>query len=618
MTQDSFERIEADLAGGMRLCLEQEAAARATDVSEVLKALEDRDHGRLRQLFGEQPPLALVAFDTPGIQHYVFKVARPGDRQGGSNVVADLTRGEDGSSDEKRTRGVASSSSILRDQGISPLAEVYGGAGGGLVLTPAHRARAVIAPLEAALERATHGDLVTAATALEVWPSDLEEEEGTGEVGGDPVGEGVGEWDVPSPSRGYPAVLAALFARLDRRRADILRLPPRIPATRQRERCQACGERPATTPRRRGEQREEVCAPCLSRGQAAGRLRREVEQARTSHDLFAEQETDPMLALVYADGANFGQSFSRVGSPAQHRALSLAVESAFERALAAAVRVCGIEEGRYQAPIRGGDDLVVLLSARHASRFICALVPALEKHLSPDHNQLLRSVLSCSSGLRQAVERFGVGVGVAIADDKFPDRILLGYARELLKNAKARIHQSTDASGLSRGDGEGREVESQPIRSAVDFMVLRSGNPLNGSIRTLRAAHFERSAAQPPSPEPALLLTLRPYSFAEFQELAQRAEALHMHVGSSQIHAVARAIQTGYWESQSFFRYQNARAKDKSQRLGWAAFRCAVGQPKLATVDELLWQERGGRKCTDFLDAIELCSLMGGATENRR
>ena len=55
----------------MELSFDQIDGALKRIVSDALAASADR---------GDDPSLALVAFDTPGIQDYIFKVRRPVDR----------------------------------------------------------------------------------------------------------------------------------------------------------------------------------------------------------------------------------------------------------------------------------------------------------------------------------------------------------------------------------------------------------------------------------------------------------------------------------------------------------------------------------------------------------
>ncbi len=501
-------------------------------------------------------------------------------------LVAGFTRPQ-----EQRPKSLSKILELLElDWGVV----IFAGAGSGLLLVPKHRAEEVSDAIEGALKEATHGDLSTAAAHLLVWPQDLGLDDGSDSAGqpeqlDSPVADFLAP---PLRTSAYARTLAALYAVLDQRRAEIIPLPQKVPATRQLDRCQACWSRPATETRARGDDQERVCKPCLDRGQAAGELKR-IEQARTTYDLFPEEDQHKRrLAVLYVDGANFGGAFAQVSSPIQHRALSLAVEDAFAQALKDSLKNCGIHEGRYQTPIRGGDDLVILLSAHHAFHFVRLFVPAVEQHLSLEHHPFFKNAFSGSSQeLKHALDKLGVGVGIAIADETFPDRLLLRYAKELLTSAKKVIHE-------------------KKTRSAVDFLVLRSGNPLNGSIDQLRQDHFQRAAGEKGQAKPALHLTQRPYAFADLCKFLDQVEHLARRVPTSQLHAVQRAVDAGYHESRSFFRYQNARDSKADSQSGWSAYRRARGV-SLAQVDQLLWQKReDGVLTTDYLDAVEVQDLL--------
>lgn len=606
MSQLSYKTIQADRDRALRRALE--ASASADRREGVLAAFERNDGEALRRLFDGEAPLALVAFDTPGIQSYVFKAERPGDRQGGSYFVADFTRDPSETSGPENTRPAPSVYGILSALGIRSEAVIFAGAGSGLLLVAAGEARPVIAKVEAALRDLTKGDLRTAAASLAVWPVDLRPH--TPEPG--PGRKALAEWLAPARSASrYARTLAALYALLDRRRGELAALPVPVDGNTLIKDgvgglCQSCGQRVGTKPRPRGDV---VCELCQARGQEAGKHKRELDQASTTLDLFKEGEERPRLALLYADGSNFGAAFADLESPAQHRALSLAVDKAFAAAVEAGLEACG--GPNHQKPIHGGDDLVMMLSARHVFDFTTAFVREVEERLSLSGNPLLRDAFQeASAPLRNAIDQFGVGVGIAIADETFPDRLLLRYAKELLRSAKRRIHASKDPA-----DAGSTDTGSKSVRSAIDFMVLRSGNPLNGSVDQLRKSHFVRCATAPGSSEPTLHWTRRPYSLETLAPFIENTKALTETVPAAQLHAVLRTVHAGYHESLNFFRYQNARDLRGEGGRGWAAYRRRRETP-LSKVHQLLWQERGEDAAdTDFVDMMEIHDLFAPAQE---
>ncbi len=585
MTQKTFKTIQSNLAKAQQDALFAEAKTRGLDPVTVRGRGEPPDNAAIRDLFRTGPPLALIAFDTPGIQRYVFKATRPGDRQGGSNFVAELTRPSDKLNGGSRNQSAPSVYRRLDALQIGHEAVVWAGAGGGLLLVAACQASAVCRELESALDRLTAGDLKTAAASLPIWPRDLR---------GRPPAPGPGHDTLAAclaPARTasrYARTLAALNARLDVRRGTLLDLDDGISSAQMEtgKVCESCGERAATDTRTRGTSELPVCALCLKRGASAGKNKKVLEQATTTLDLFPAIHGRRRLAILYADGANFGAAFLAMETAAQHQALSRAVDEAFAAGVAASLTAANVD--KYQMPILGGDDLVILMPAGQVFDFARSLIREIEQRLSLKGSPLLHEAFATADrALRKFIGGFGVGIGIAIADATFPDQILLTYAKELLTSAKRKIYESK-------------------IRSAIDFMVLRSGNPLNGSVQALRQAHFQRLGNG--RHEPALSLTGRPYSAPTFESFIDHTQQLADTVPASQVHAVDRALDAGYQESASFFRYQNARDAKATGR-GWGAYRRARGA-SLAEIDKLLWQELGdGTRETYFRDMVEIFDL---------
>jgi hypothetical protein len=350
---------------------------------------------------------------------------------------------------------------------------------------------------------------------------------------------------------------------------------------------------------------EWICGPCSIRRTLGGKLKKGADEAKTFEDLVSPD--DRRIAVLYADGANVGAAFQEIDSMARHRALSVAVEEAFDAAVAEirSSRELRDAEARLlcQAPIRGGDDAVLILPAFFALAAANRLVRSVETRFDLERNPLLRDAFrSAPARLRECVESFGVGVGIAFGDAHFPASFLVRYAEELLKSAKCLVHDE----GLAPGSQE-------RFRSAVDFLILASGNPLSESIGELRKAHFRIA---PRRREPGRLLTERPYSIGGFTRLLQDAAAL-AKVPRTQLFAVRQEILRGYAVSRSFWRYQHARAKPGP---GWVQYRQGHGAG-LVDVDGLLWRTPlrssgpGDWKTTSYLDALEVLDLFPGASE---
>lgn len=579
----TFTEISERLSRGMRHALEIEAGHRRLDLP------PEAGDGDFHALFGDEPPLALVAFETPGIQRYVFKVRRPVDVFGGSLIIANFTRDDSGASVYR----------ILADLALPEEGVVYAGGGGGLILAPVCQVGKLRGALEQSLSQETDDDLQTVTAALAVWPDDLSATPAP-PVPGSPVPGSLAEVLRPRYGRTrYAATVASLLRCLSRERSGQERLGAVISSAEQEKRCRACGERVGEVPFFPGGAEELVCKSCEARREAGGWGKRDADQAQTFEEVVGDER---YMAVLYADGANVGKAFQALESLEQHQALSSVVELAFEEAVQQVLgplRRLRLDDEtarlRFQAPIRGGDDLVLVLPARAAFAAVQALVPAIESHFNFDGNELLRSAFPKESAdLRERIGNFGVGVGIVFASFHFPIQFLVEYAHDLLDSAKRRIR-----------DGG--------CRSAVDFIVLRSGNPLSSSIANLRENHYER---KPNGRENGLRFTRRPYTFQELDTFLERASALAEYVPRSQIHAMRQEVLRGYTLSRSLWLYQHARSR---QRESWAAYRDALGVG-LDEVDTLLWEDdssRQGWKSTDLVDMVEVFDFINSGVRRQ-
>lgn len=591
MTPPSFAEIRDDLRAVIQRNLEVEARRREialpSGLAAAVAASPESRHQEIAALFEDEPPLALVHFDTPGLQEYIFRVRRPVDLLGGSRIVAAFT-------DPARAEPDSFYHHLHDSRAAVPEScVIYAGGGGGLLLVAACEADGVAITLRSVLAKSSAEALATVSVWLAVWPADLSAEAAQPAAS---LAQAVGP--LRETSR-YAATIAALMACHARERSRQLGLMASIPPERHIERCRACGGELAEDDhgeRTRGEEVEKIGPACMARWRF-GLGEKNAEDVPWTFEDLVDGSSETAIAVLYADGANAGSAFQSVRSPAQHRALSRAVDDAMndaqakaQEALADNPKLGGDLSKRVLTVIHGGDDLVIILPAIAVFEVIPRLVACFEGAFDLDSNPILAGAFAdAPEALRRRIGKLGLGIGVAIAEFHFPIQFLLQYASELLKSAKSRIHDAAPEEG---------------VRSAVDFLVLRSGTPLSHAIRQLRQDHFARPAR---GTEPRLQLTRRPYSIAELQDLIQRIKLLGQ-VPPSQLHTIRREIDLGFALSRSLWRYQHARA---AAGLGWGAYREALACP-LADVDRLLWEDVPGTtsddpaKMTSYLDALEI------------
>jgi hypothetical protein len=554
--------------------------AEAFDRQNLPEPPEIPGRNELEEIFRDRPPLALVFFETPGLQDYVFKVQSPIDLFGGSSQVADFTRFEASG----KTPPLSLFPQLAGPPTSVPVEQVaiFAGAGSGLFLVAANEAERVVAGLEKILAEATAGDLHTRAAALSFWPDEL---------AALPSRSGLEDLFSADPrlasQRGkgasrYAAALASLVGRHQRERSRRQAWPASLSPEQQFTRCEACGGRPAATRRVRGEDVDQLCQPCHNRWKYG--IGKRGEEPRSFEELLGGLEPPVgSLAVIYADGANAGELFARVDTPARHRALSRLVEDALDAAAEAVKRKLSEiflgdnDELRFQTAIKGGDDLVMVVPARGALELAAALIAAFESAI--DAAAAGPAFARGPEGLKKALAGFGLGVGVAVGDLHFPIQFLLDYARELLKNAKR----------LTRPD-----QGSAPARSAVDFLVLRGGTPLSGSVAELRKRHQEQ--------ESQLALHCRPLGGRDLGLFVKATRALK-RVPPAQVQAIRREVPRGRQLSLSLWRYQHARSAE------WEAWRKALDVP-LDQIDGKLWRRAGEKWVTDYLDQVDALDLV--------
>lgn len=589
MAEISFAEDRKTIRAALARALSEEAQHRSLSVDPALfehiaaafdaqndspPGLPPPSRADLSPIFGNSPPLALLLFDTPGIQDYLFKVSGPIDLFGGSRQVADFTEGG------------KDLSIFSRLAPPWPIRErnVFAGGSSGLLLASASEAAELAGRIESILVEATAGDLRSYAAFVPVWPD---------EILAHPGDESLARLLFPAqpcqgskPPSAYAAVLASLLQELQRRRNQQQPWPARQNVEAQFSRCEACGDRPGSRERKRGEDLEKLCPSCHSRWKYGQAQRGKFDEKRTFEALL--EGIDPAvtaLAVIYADGANAGDLFARVDTPARHRSLSRAVGNALEAA-AKAVRdrvesnFGKEDELRCQTAIQGGDDLVMVLPARGALEATRLLVEAFERSI--DAALETAAFANAPEKLRKALGRFGLGVGIAVGDLHFPIQFLLSYASDLLKNAKKLTRASTKQ------------------RSAVDFLVLRGGTPLSSSIGDLRSKYLQQGDEK----KDALRYYTRPLGLTEFGDFLKRTEILRTEVPRAQIQAIRRELLRGRQLSLSLWRYQQARSDD------WANWRKALGIPSLSTIDDHLWRREGNAWVTDFFEQIEVLDLL--------
>lgn len=360
-----------------------------------------------------------------------------------------------------------------------------------------------------------------------------------------------------------------------------------------RECCESCGIRPAVRVWSYEDEGRPLCASCLRKqlvGQEAketvfAREYRRFWQARGERaDLRAAREIEEIaddsneIAVVYADGNNFGPLFGQCKSLAELRFLSQFCENAAYAAVFTALKEnqAFFEKRAVEIIALGGDDIFLLVPAQAA----LPVAIAIGEHF----DRLFKN-------LTDGTANPTLSLGMVIAGAKTSVRYLFELAQVLLKEAKKRVY-------AAKGNLEG----------ALDVAVLASYAAYADNIATYRGKTLCKNGAK---------LTLRPYAFSEarrFIEAVRRLQTASQAPGRSWFYGLRQAVEHyGQQVAELFFNYQYARLTDGQRETLKKCWQLLTGQ----SGDPGMFYERDGLRYCPWLDVVELWGYIGAGGETR-
>ena len=478
---------------------------------------------------GDQRDFALIAFDADSVQAQVFASPRPVTIQGASVILRawddDLGKGK-----------------ILGDDAVV----LFAGGGQAVALALRDKIDGVCRKLRGEFRERTGGSPCTVAH-VEVSARELARgpQRATREIPSS-LARRIG-WSSSGSRRGFGDCMALLSLAMRAAKGEAS-AHAFLDAESPSARCKECAERPRLTG-------NNLCARCAKNHARGGEDKREWDRAHSFDEVLGKQtkraddegdEQPPRarhLAFLKIDGRGIGAELEKLRTMAQYVALSRALKRAFEhRSLAD----FGVPEGRYQIPIAGGDDLLLVVPARWnpqaeggtADAF--SLTAKLLEHAERAFDELAKHELFADI---QGIRTLGAGAGLVITSG-LPASFCFDYAGDLVKSAK---------DGIGEHD-----------RSALDFAVVRGGTPLSSSLRDLRrrelmALDLGAELTGPVQP------TRCPYVLDDLRELIDRAGRLASAPRSAlhALHAAMRDPTTGLLA----VRYQLARHAELRRAL---------------------------------------------------
>ena len=462
----------------------------------------EEDVGRVEELRRQflEKRVALVSFDVDKIKEFVFATSKPLELQGASELVSQLTE-----------RWI---DEILEAKGLTKANKLFAGGGTGLLIVPKDNAQELALEIQNRFAEETRTGSCTA-----IWqdfaPHELI-------AGPDPPS--VNNINIPSGTKlilkeGNKAIpFGGIFQLLaDRlREAKEEKLSIRFPPVSGiLHRCESCGMESATQwdTVRTGETQDRICETCaLKRSEGRDKRKRlesetpSLQTALTINDI-AGTEDRKYFGVLHADANNMGRILSQLPSMVDYALFSQTVSNIMNQTVRDIVSDHRLKNS-YQAPIVGGDDILLIIPAKKAAPVAQDLMSKIKKNFNNAADQL-------GGHVAEHLRNIGMSIGFALVPSHFAIRFASQYAEILLRLAKEKRYEA----------GE----------DCIDYLVIKDASPLNVSVSELRELHFRRE-----DPDRWTLdLTDRPVTVSRFREMLDDIRKLRQAgVAQSQLYQI--------------------------------------------------------------------------------
>ncbi len=347
------------------------------------------------------------------------------------------------------------------------------------------------------------------------------------------------------------------------------------------EPCNVCGRRAAAEAAPRGHgpssQKRPECSVCKARIDL-GNLHVTGEEESRDFDEIADPGGE--LAVIYVDGNGIGDLLARLASPLDYARFSAALKQCMGETLDSTLAAYGLVEEdekavkRFQVPIQGGDDLVLIVPGELAVPLARDLLHSFQDTTNGDPE--LRDISD---------QKLGASAGVAIG--RLPIRHLLAEAEALLDSAKKRVY-------------------ADKARSCLDFGVIADGQSRRSGTDAPRLERRKGKQAHS-----GLLFSGKPYDLEELERFNRRRgrfEHPTKGLAPSQMHACRRMAEAGPHQLRNHLLYQIGRHQ------GWRDLVRDLAESEKPLTDPdaaftALVPEYGSHRVFDLADMIEMRGL---------
>lgn len=289
------------------------------------------------------------------------------------------------------------------------------------------------------------------------------------------------------------------------------------------------------------------------------------------------------IGFVYADGNRLGDWVNNVDSFEKYGQRSRAVSKSIGKAVYEAIhRHLGPNfDRKFEVITIGGDDAIIIVPASWA----LAIAHDICREFYTQMRKRVQQDLTMSAG-------------VVIADAHTPVYFLRRIAEVLLKNAKS-------------------EVKNDKNEGTIDFLVLKSQTMLATDLAHLRGT--EPWSIIDPVERARLHLSHGPYTLSELNQLLELVyQGQKVGFSRSQLHTLNQALEKGRSASNLLFLYQQARAREATQKFMLAFQERFCPRPN---EDMPPWQKMADRRGrheyrTAWADMVEIWDFAQGVEEN--
>jgi len=530
---------------------DEEIDEKINKITEVILGKGELPFKELKDLcniFTERP-LALISFDADRIKEYIFSSRRLADIWGASEIIKELS---ESSRDSPLYKGIP-----------EPFEIIFSGGGTGLLIAPASNAEIIKKKVEENFKDYTLTS--SCSVVYEVfYPYEL--------VYGRESPKNINTKIIEICNGGNGTIkLGKIVAHLgsllrgekDRKlRANFNSISGIF------KRCDACGVEVATKKVETPEGREEfICDSCFKKREKS---KDRTGKARSLEDIVGKGKR--YLGLVYGDINKTGKILEELSKIEEYRDISVKIDKIREGVIREVVKDLKLD-GRYQDPIIGGDDILLIVPADKTLECVIKITDSFEE---------LKKCLS--------LNRLSLSIGFVIVPSHFPISFAMRYVEDVLREAKKLSY---------RTDG---------MPSTVDYMVIKDSSPLSTSIEDLRKREYIYSLSRYGE---KIKLTCRPYLFEEFKEKTYKMVNALRYIPNTQLHIIADALRDTPKIAHTNVAYQIVRNKSYWEELS----KELIGNINLETVlNEYIICSTGKNALykTYFIDALELYEFLEG------